>query len=276
MSSTVGLTSRIEPGRSWLSLDLKDIWTYRELLYLLTWRDIKVRYKQTAIGVLWAVLQPALTTTVFAVLFSRVGRFDTPGVPYSDFVLSGILIWLFVFNAVTFASNSLVGNSTLVTKVYFPRLIVPLAATLSALVDLAPGFLMLIGLMLLHGTPLSIQIFFAPLFVALAVVMTLSLGCLFAALNVRFRDVKFALPFALQVWMFASPVFYPTNIVSERVGAVLALNPLTGILQGFRASMFGGPFDWPAIGTSVAMTVALLVLALFAFKQMEDDFADRI
>ncbi len=269
-------TTRIEPGRAWLSLDLKDIWTYRELLYFLTWRDVKVRYKQTAIGVLWAVLQPALTTVIFAVIFSQVARFDAPGVPYPVFVLSGLLIWLFVFNAVTFASNSLVGNTNLVTKIYFPRLIVPLAATLAGLVDLVPGFLILIGLMIVYGITVSIQIILAPVFIVLAVVMTLSLGCLFAALNVRFRDVKFALPFALQVWMFISPIFYPLDIVSERARAFFALNPMTGILQGFRASLFGGPFDWFAIGTSVGVTLLLLFLALFVFKQMEDDFADMI
>lgn len=274
--SETNVTTRIEPDRSWLNLDLAEIWKYRELLYFLTWRDFKVRYKQTAIGVLWAILQPALTTLIFAAIFSQVVRFDAPGVAYPVFVLSGLLIWLFVFNAVNFASNSLVGNSNLVTKIYFPRLIVPTAATLASVVDLVPGFAMLVLLMLIYGAPFSSQIVLAPVFIFMAIVLALSLGCLLAALNVRFRDVKFALPFALQVWMFASPIFYPLEIVSAKARLIFALNPLTGILNGFRAAMFGTEFDWAAIGLSAIVTLGLLIVAITVFKRMEDDFADLI
>lgn len=275
-SESSEITTRISPDRSLIGLGLSDLWKYRELLYFLTLRDIKVRYKQTLIGVLWAVLQPALTTIIFTVIFSQVARFDAPGVPYPVFVLSGLLIWLFTFNSVTFASNSLVGNSNLVTKVFFPRLIVPTAATLAGLVDLVPGFLMLVSLMLYYSAPVSPLIILAPLFIALAVLLTLSLGCLLSALNVRFRDVKFALPFALQVWMFASPVFYPLEIVSEKARPFFAINPLTGILHGFRVSMFGGTFDWSAIGVSLAVTMLLMLIAIIVFRKMEDDFADLI
>jgi len=267
---------KIKPSSSWLSLDLKDLWIYRELLYFLTLRDVKVRYKQTAIGVLWAILQPVLTTAIFTVIFSQFARLDSLQIPYPLFALSGLLLWLFVNTSIGTASNSLVNNSNLVTKIYFPRLIVPLAATLSGLIDLALGFLLLVGMMIYYGIAISWQIVFAPLFIVLAILLALSFGTLFAALNVRFRDVKFALPFALQIWMFISPIFYPADILSEEWRIVFAFNPLTGILEGFRAALFGGEFDWFAVGVSVATTMILMVLSVFIFKRMEDDFADLI
>jgi len=267
---------KIKPGGSWLNLDLKDLWTHRELLYFLTLRDVKVRYKQTAIGVLWAILQPVLTTAVFTVIFTQFARFDSLQVPYPLFALAGLLLWLFVNTSISTASNSLVNNTNLVTKIYFPRLIVPIAATLSGLIDLALGFVLLVGLMIFYGVALSWQIIFAPVFIVLAITLALSFGTLFAALNVRFRDVKFALPFALQIWMFVSPVFYPASILSEKWRVVFALNPLTGILEGFRAALFGGEFDWFAVGVSLLLTFVLFFLSLFVFKRMEDDFADLI
>ncbi|MBS1795771.1 MAG: ABC transporter permease [Acidobacteria bacterium] len=272
--------TEIKPAGAWLSLDLKDFWTYRELLYFLTWRDVKVRYKQTAIGVVWAVLQPVLTTAIFTLIFATVARFESETVPYPLFALSGFLVWLFVFNSVTFASNSLVGNTNLVTKIYFPRLIVPVSATLSGLFDLLFSFAVLALMMVYYASKGAVaptpQIFFAPLFVLMAILLTVSLGTLFAALNVRFRDVKFALPFALQVWMFMSPIFYPPGILSEKARFVLSFNPLTGILQGFRAALFGERFDWPVIGIAAVVIAFLSALALFVFKRMEDDFADLI
>ena len=271
----------IKPSGSWLSLDLKDLLTYRELLYFLTWRDVKVRYKQTAIGVLWAILQPVLTTVLFTVIFSTVARFESQNVPYPLFALSGFMIWLFVFNSITFASNSLVGNANLVTKIYFPRLIVPVSATLAGLIDMLFSFAVLIVLMIYYivrqnAFALSWQILFAPVFIFLAIVLAVSLGTLFSALNVRFRDVKFALPFGLQVWMLASPIFYPPEILSEKARFILAFNPLTGILQGFRAALFADKFDWLTIGISSAMIAFLMLASLFVFKRMEDDFADLI
>lgn len=267
---------RIKPEHSRLKLDLKDLWNYRELLYFLTLRDIKVRYKQTAIGVVWAILQPVLTTAIFTVIFTQFARFDSINIPYPLFALSGLLIWLFVNSSVTTASNSLVGNVNLVTKVYFPRLIVPIAATLGGLIDFALGFLILVGLMFFYGVNLSRQILLAPVFIFFAIVLTLSFGTLAAALNVRFRDVKFALPFALQIWMFASPVFYPSASLTAKWRFLLNLNPLTGILEGFRASLFGTPFDWSAVVISFSLTLISAVAALFIFKGMEDDFADLI
>ena len=259
-----------------MSVDWRELWIYRELLFFLTWRDVKVRYKQTVIGVFWAVLQPVATTAIFAVVFSRVANFSSPGVPYPLYVLSGLLIWLFINNSVAFASNSLVGSSDLVTKIYFPRLIMPLAAVGAGLIDLAVGLVVLMIVMLFYGVTLSSQLLFMPLFLGLAIVLTLSIGTLASALNVRFRDVKFALPFGLQIWMFASPIFYPLEILSERARAVIDLNPLTGILTGFRSSLFGQPINWRSVGIGSLVTVLLAVGSIIVFKRMEDDFADMI
>lgn len=267
---------KIKPGSAWLNLDLKDLWTYRELLYFLTLRDIKVRYKQTAIGVLWAILQPVLTTAIFTVIFSQFARVDSLAIPYPLFALSGLLLWLFVNSSITTASNSLISNTNLVTKIYFPRLIVPLAATLAGLVDFVLGLVLLVGLMIYYGVALTWQIVFAPIFIVLTILLALSFGTLFAALNVRFRDVKFALPFALQIWMFVSPVFYPASVLSEKWRVVFAFNPLTGILEGFRAALFGGEFNWFAVVVSVVLIFVLILTSLFVFKRMEDDFADLI
>ncbi len=255
---------------------MKDLWVYRELLYFLTWRDVKIRYKQTAIGVLWAILQPVLTTAIFTILFSSFARFQTETIPYPLFALSGLLIWLYVHTSITLAANSFVSNTNLVTKVYFPRLIVPIAATLAGLSDLIFSLALLIILMIYYGVGLTWQIALAPVFLFLAILQTVAFGTLFSALNVRFRDVKFALPFALQVWMIVSPIFYPSGILSGKWRLIFALNPLTGILEGFRSALFGTPFDWQVIGISAASIFVLILSSLFVFKRMEDDFADLI
>jgi lipopolysaccharide transport system permease protein len=268
--------TKIKPSGAWITLDLSNLWAYRELLYFLTVRDIKIRYKQTALGVLWAVLQPVLTTAIFTVLFSRFAQFETKQVPYPLFALSGLMIWLFVHTSITMASNSFVGNVNLVTKVYFPRLIVPISAVLAGLFDLLISFAILVILMIFYGTAPSAKIAFMPLFLILAIIQTLAIGTLTSALNVRFRDVKFALPFILQVWMIASPIFYPMNILSEKWRLLFAINPLTGILEGFRSSLFGTSFDWEVIGISAVSTLFITIFSLFVFKRMEDDFADLI
>ncbi len=275
MSENVQVTN-IRPGGFIASLDLGELWTYRELLYFLTLRDIKVRYKQTLIGVAWAVLQPVLTTAIFTVIFSTFARFDTGSVPYPLFALSALIIWLFVHTSISLASSSFVNNTSLITKVYFPRLIVPIASSLATLFDLLFGFGILVILMLYYGIVPTSQIVFAPLFIFLALVQAIAFGTLFSALNVRFRDVKFALPFMLQVWMIASPIFYPMNLLSEKWRLAFALNPLTGILEGFRSSMFGSAFDWQLIGVSCASLLVLTIISLFVFKKMEDTFADII
>ena len=268
--------TKIETSRLSVFLMWRELWRYRELLYFLTWRDVKVRYMQSAIGVLWVILQPVLTTAIFTVIFTQFARFDSLQVPYPLFALSGLLIWLFVNNSINTASGSLVNNTNLVTKVYFPRLIVPISASLAGLIDLALGFLILTAVMIYYGVVPDWQISLAPVFIALAILLATSFGTLFSALNVRFRDVKFALPFALQIWMFVSPIFYPISILSEKWRVVFAFNPLTGILEGFRAALFGGDFDWFAVGISIFSTVCLAILSIFVFKRMEDDFADLI
>ena len=266
----------IRPRSSWASLDLAEFWAARELMYFLTWKELKVRYKQTAIGVLWVVLQPVVTTLIFAVVFSQVAKFDSPGIPYPLLVLSGLLLWLFLNSSVIFASNSLVGASDLVTKIYFPRLMLPLAPIFAGLIDLGVGLVVLFIALMVFGVGFSASIVAIPLFLLLTAMLAAAMGILTAALNVRFRDIKFALPFALQIWMFASPIFYPIDILGTRARALLSLNPVTGIVSGFRSAIFGSPFDWPLIGTGAVVTVVLLIVSVLVFKKMEDSFADYI
>ena len=268
--------TRIKPSSSLIHLDLKELVSHRELLYFLTLRDIKIRYKQTVIGIAWAVLQPVLTVAIFTVLFSRFAQFETGNIPYPLLALSGLVLWLFVHNAVSMASTSFVSNTNLVTKVYFPRIILPASAALAGIVDLGITLVILAGFAVYYRTAVGWEILFAPLFLLLTVVLAVSLGTLFSALNVRFRDVKFALPFMLQVWMIASPIFYPASIVPEKWRLVFAINPLTGILDGFRSSLFGTPFDWGVIGVSGLSMLVVTLFSLFIFKWMEDDFADIV
>ncbi|HTH52187.1 MAG TPA: ABC transporter permease [Pyrinomonadaceae bacterium] len=266
----------IAPRKRWLQLDLRELWAYRELLYFLAWRDVKIRYKQTLIGVAWAVLQPALTTLVFTLIFSGWVRMETGDVPYPVFALSGLLIWLFIFSTITFASNSFVGNTNLVTKVYFPRIIVPVAAILAGLFDLVIGLGMLSLLIAYFRIGITPQMAATPIFVLLAVLLATGLGVLLSALNVKYRDIRFALPFLLQVWMIASPIFYPSTAVAAKWRPLFAINPLVGIIEGFRSAVMGSSFDWNVIGISAASTAMILVIAVTVFRSMEDDFADVI
>ncbi len=268
--------TRIGPRSRLGAVDLRELWRYRELLYFLTWRDVKIRYKQTVIGIVWAVLQPIVTTAIFTLLFSSFARFDTGNTPYPVFALSALVIWLFVHNAITLASGSFVSNSNLVTKVYFPRLIVPLAAVLSGVFDLIFSVVILAGLILYYGIIPTTGVFLAPVFLIFAFVMSAALGTMLSALNVKFRDIKFALPFALQVWMIASPIFYPASMISGRWRLVFAVNPLTGLIDGFRSALFGLPFNWDLIGVSATSIAAMCIVSLFVFSKMEDDFADII
>lgn len=269
-------TTLIVPHKGLAGLNLAEIWEYRELLYFLTWRDIKVRYKQTVIGILWVLLQPLLTTLIFTIIFSTFARFETVTVPYPVFALSGLIIWLFVHSAVTMAALSFVNNPTFVTKVYFPRLIVPVAASVGGAFDLIFSLVVLAGMLAWYRVMPAASVLLAPLFLLMGTLLSVAVGTLFSALNVRFRDVKFALPFILQVWMIASPLFYPSSLVGESWRYVYAVNPMVGIVDGFRSSIFGTPFDWPVIGISAASTALLLVFSLFVFSWLEDKFADLI
>ena len=268
--------TRIKPSGPWIDLNPGELWSHRDLLYFLTLRDIKIRYKQAAIGVAWAILQPVVTVAIFTAIFSRFAEFDTGAAPYPLIALSGLIIWLFVHNAVSMASTSFILNPNLVTKIYFPRLLLPSAAAMAALLDLLISLLILIAFLVFYHIIPTSQILAAPLFLLMAVVLAVSFGALFSALNVRFRDVQFALPFFLQVWMIASPVFYPVSILPQKYRLIFAINPLTGILDGFRSSLFGTPFEWPLIGISAASVITIAFLSIFVFKWMEDDFADVV
>lgn len=267
----------IEPSKSWVALNLQDLWKYRELLYFLTWRDVKVRYKQTALGAAWAILQPVLTTLIFTLFFGRLAGVPSDGLPYPIFAYAGLLLWTFFSNAVTNSGNSLVGNSNLITKVYFPRMIIPGAAVGAGFVDLSIAFVILVMMMVYYGVVVTWGIVMLPVLILLIMLLATGVGMLMSALNVKYRDIRFALPFLIQLWMFASPVIYPSSMVPEKWRLVLALNPLTGIIECFRSSLLGLPnFNWPALAISVIVTLVVLIYAAYAFRRMEKTFADLV
>ncbi|HKQ06563.1 MAG TPA: ABC transporter permease [Blastocatellia bacterium] len=260
----------------WSQFGLKDMWAYRELFFFLTWRDVKVRYKQTLLGVAWAVLQPVFTMIVFTLFFGRFAGIPSDGIPYPLFALAGLLPWTFFSNAVSASSNSLVGNANLITKVYFPRIIIPGAATAAALVDFAVAFVILIVLMIYYGIAISWNLALLPALVLLTTLLALGVGMWTSALNVQYRDIRYALPFMMQIWMFVSPIIYPTSIIPEKYRWALALNPLSGIITGYRASLFGQQFDWSALAVASVATLAFLLYSAYSFRRMENKFADII
>jgi lipopolysaccharide transport system permease protein len=265
----------IEQRNAWLSIDLAELWRNRELLYFLTWRDIKVRYKQTVLGAAWALLQPALMMIIFTVVFSRLAG-AVEQIPYPLFAMAGLVPWTFFANAVSNSGNSLVNNVQLVTKVYFPRLIMPAASVLAGLVDLAFSALLLGGMMLYYGVHMTSHILMLPVLFALTTLCALSTGMWMSALNVKYRDVRFALPFIVQLWLFASSVVVPSTVVPERLRWLLYLNPMSAFIEGCRAALFSTPFHWRAIGTATALTMAGFAVAAHFFKQTERGFADFI
>lgn len=266
----------IESEESGVQLNLGDLWAYRELLYFLTLRDIKVRYKQTLMGAVWVMIQPLMTMLIFTLVFNKFARLDTKDIPYPLFAYSGLLVWTFFSNAVTTGTYSLVNNSHLVTKVYFPRVFMPAAAVGAGLVDLAIASLLLISLAIYYGVRPSWGALLLPLMVFLAATLALGTGMLVSALTVKYRDLRHALPFVMQFWMFASPVIYPSSIVPEQWRWLLLINPMTGILEGFRAALTGQPFDWTMIVISAVVAMTLLAFAFYVFRGLEDTFADVI
>ena len=267
----------IEPSKTWVGLRLRDLWQYRELLYFLTWRDVKVRYKQTVLGAAWAILQPLMTMLIFTLLFGQLAGIKTEGIPYPIFAFGGLLIWVFFSNSVTNSGNSLVGSSNLITKIYFPRMIIPAAAVGAGLVDLALAFVIQIGLMAYYKVQLTWAITMIPLLVILAALLALGVGMWLSALNVKYRDIRYAIPFLMQLWMFSSPIIYPVSMLPAKWQWVLMLNPLTGIIQNFRIALFGNqPFEWRSLGLSALITVVVVVYSAFSFRKMEKDFADVI
>lgn len=266
----------IQPTKRWSLLSFKDIWAYRELLFFLTWRDVKVRYKQTALGAAWAILQPLFMMIIFTIFFGRLAAVNSAGVPYPVFALAGLVPWTFFSNSITASGNSLVGSANLITKVYFPRLIVPAAAMLAGLVDFVLAFVLLCVLMLYYQIIPTIQILFLPVLVLLTALFSLGVGTWFSALNVKYRDVRFALPFLIQLWLFVSSVILPSSAIPQKWRWLLTLNPMSGIIEGYRAALFGLPFDWPALGIASGLTILTLLYAIYAFGRVERSFADII
>jgi len=266
----------IQPSKKWNLLSLKDIWAYRELLFFLTWRDVKVRYKQTALGAAWAILQPLFMMVIFTIFFGRLAGVGSSGIPYPLFALAGLVPWTFFSNAITASGNSLVGSAHLITKVYFPRLIVPAAAMLAGLVDFLLAFLLLCLLMLYYRVTITVQILFLPVLVLMTALFSLGVGTWMSALNVKYRDVRFALPFLIQLWLFVSSVILPSSSIPPKWRWLLNLNPMSGIIEGYRSALFGLPFDWPALSIAAVLTLLVLLYAIYAFSRVERSFADII
>jgi len=267
----------IEPTQGWLSLELGDLWRYRELLFFLTWRDVKVRYKQTALGAAWAVLQPLLTMMLFSVVFGYFAGLPSEGIPYPVFTLTALLPWQLFAYALTQSSTSLVNDKNLITKIYFPRLVIPLSSVLSALLDFAITLLLLIAMMLIYRLPITWRLLTLPLFVGFALVTAISVSLWLSALNVQYRDVRYTLPFLTQFWMYATPIAYSATIVPERFRWLYSLNPMTGVVEGFRWALLGtdGPVGLPIL-VSILAVIVLLVGGVMYFKHMEDSFADVV
>jgi lipopolysaccharide transport system permease protein len=258
------------------ALDLRELWAYRELLYFLTWRDIKIRYKQTLLGAAWAIIQPLFAMLLFTLLFGRLARMPSDNIPYPLFAYAGLLPWTFFANAVTSSGNSLVGSTSLITKVYFPRMIIPAAAVAAGLLDFAIAFLLLIPLLMYYRITPTWSLLLLPLFIVLATLLALGVGMWASAINVRYRDVRYALPFVIQLWLFASPVIYPASIVPAKWKWVLLLNPMSGIIEGFRSSLFGRSFDWSAILAATALTLIFFFYSTYFFRRVEETFADVV
>jgi len=266
----------IDAARARNPLDPVEIWRYRDLLYFLTWRDITVRYRQTLLGVSWAVLQPTLTMIVFAVFLGRLAGVPSDGIPYPVFSYLGLLPWMYFAGAVTRSSASLVGNAPLVTRVYFPRVLVPLSATLSALVDFLVAFIVLVGLMVWYRCPPAWTALLLVPLVLVTAGAAAGVGMWLAALNVRYRDVQHAIPFLLQLWMFATPVVYPASLVPERWRALLALNPMAGLIEAYRAAVLGRAVDGGTLGISIVCALLLVAVGVWQFRRTERMLADVV
>ncbi len=271
------VTTVIQATSGWAPLNLGALWRYRELLYFLTWRDIKVRYKQTALGAAWAVIQPVLTMVIFTVIFGHFAKIPSGNVPYPIFSYCALLPWTFFAYAMGQSANSLVGNANLISKVYFPRLVIPIAASLAGLIDFGIAFVVLLGMMVYYHVAPTAAVVTLPFFLLLALAAALAIGIWLSALNVQYRDVRHVVPFLTQVWLYATPVAYPSSLIVGKWHAVLALNPMTGVVEGFRWALLGkSNLDVPSLLVSAAVTVAALVGGLYYFRRMEQQFADVV
>jgi lipopolysaccharide transport system permease protein len=267
----------IQPTRGWSALGLREMWQYRELLYFMIWRDIKVRYKQTALGAAWAIIQPFFTMVVFSLFFGRLAGIPSDGVPYPIFSYAALVPWTFFANGLALSSNSLVGSANLLSKVYFPRLIVPTATILSGIVDFVLAFIVLIGMMLVYGIMPTINIIWLPFFLLLALITSLGAGLWLSALNVQFRDVKYIVPFLTQLWMFLTPIAYPSTMLPEPWRTLYGINPMAGVVEGFRWALLGTEMTvGPMIAVSTVAAIVLMVSGAFYFRRMERTFADVV
>ncbi len=275
-NSTIPITI-IEPKNGWIPIDLKEIWNYRELLYFLTKRDIKVRYKQTVLGGLWAIIQPVFMMVVFTLFFGRLAKMPSDGIPYPIFVYAGLLPWTYFANAVSASGNSLVGSANLITKVYFPRLIIPASASLAGLLDFFIAMLVMGAMMIYYNFIPNIGILLFPFLVGLTFLCAVGVGLWLSALNVKYRDIRYVIPFLIQIWMFVSPVIYPVSMVPQKYQWALALNPMGGVINAYRASLLGHmPINWSLLGLSTVIIMILFLSGLYYFRRMEKTFADVI
>lgn len=268
---------RIRPSSGWVTLRLDELWAYRELLYFLVWRDIKVRYKQTALGAAWAIIQPVLTMVVFSLFFGKLAAMPSDGIPYPLFSYAALVPWTFFAGGLALASQSLVGSANLIKKVYFPRLAIPIATVLSGVVDFALAFAVLLAMMPYFGVTPTANVIWLPLFLLLALVTSLGVGLWLAAMNVQYRDVRYAVPFLTQIWLFATPIAYPSSLLPEPWRTVYGLNPMAGVVEGFRWALLGTPTGpGPMVLVSAVVATALLVSGLYYFRRMERTFADIV
>lgn len=276
-ASAENKTLRIQPSKGWVSLRLRELWDYRELLYFLIWRDVKVRYKQTALGAAWAIIQPFSTMVVFSLFFGKLAKMPSDGIPYPIFSYAALVPWTFFASGLAQSSNSLVGSSNLITKVYFPRLVIPLSTVLSGIVDFFLALVVLIGMMFYYRMLPSLNIIWLPLFLLLAFVTALGVGLWLSAMNVKYRDIRYVVPFITQIWLFATPIAYPSSLLPEPWQIVYGLNPMVGVVEGFRWALFGTHSEAGAIVLlSCLVALGLMISGAFYFRRMEKTFADIV
>lgn len=267
----------IRPSKGWVAIEFAELWAYRELLYFLTWRDIKVRYKQTVLGVSWAIIQPFLTMVVFSLFFGRLAKIPSDGIPYPIFSYAALVPWTFFANGLGQASNSLVNSANLVKKVYFPRLALPIGTVLSGAVDFVLAFILLLGMMLFYGLVPTANIIWLPFFIALTFITSLGVSLWLSAMNVQFRDVRYVIPFLTQFWLFATPIAYPSSLLPETWRTLYGINPMVGVIEGFRWALLGvETAPGPIVIVSSLVSIGILVSGAFYFRRMERTFADVV
>lgn len=271
------LVTYIEPKSGWVPLNIKELWKYRELLYFLTKRDIKVRYKQTVLGGLWALIQPVFTMIVFTIFFGRLAKVPSDGIPYPIFVYAGLLPWTYFSNALSISGNSLVSSANLITKVYFPRLIIPAAGPIAGILDFCIAMIVLICMMIYYQFTPSSTILLFPMLILLTFLCALGTGLWLSALNVKYRDIRYTIPFIIQLWLFVTPVIYPISMANEKYRWLFAVNPMGGVIQTFRSSLLGHmPIDWNLLGISSVIIIVILLSGLYYFRRVEKHFSDVV